>query len=284
MEFRIPKPELEAVFLSASQVVDWGLLKHKIPSLWDKTQGEGVRVAILDSGSPVHIDTCHSILDNKTFIGKDSIDEDMVGHGIFCTGIVAANNNEFGVVGVAPKSSVVFCRVLKSSGAGNPSHIIKGIEYAIENNVDIISISFGARQDVPEIKEVIKKAYDRGIVLVAAAGNDKVENSVNYPARYEEVISVGAVNESDTIADFCSKGYKVDVYAPGVYITSTYLNHSYACMSGTSFATPFVAGIIALAISLRRKNKKPIIVKDIIELIKTTPLRDFVEKYGTLWT
>jgi len=281
MEFRIPKPQLEAVFLSASQVVDWGLLKHKIPSLWDKTQGEGVRVAILDSGSPIHIDTSNRILDNKSFINKDSTDEDMVGHGIFCTGIVAANNNEFGIVGVAPKTSVVFCKVLKASGAGNPSHIIKGIEHAIENNVDIISISFGARQDVPEIKQIIRKAYEKNIVLVAAAGNDKVEDSVNYPARYDEVISVGAVDENDQVAEFCSKGHKVDVYAPGVYITSTYLNNSYACMSGTSFATPFVAGIISLAISLRRKNKKAVIVQEIIDLIKKIPLKDFVEKYGT---
>jgi subtilisin family serine protease len=211
----------------------------------------------------------------------DLTDEDMVGHGIFCTGIVAANNNEFGIVGVAPKTSVVFCKVLKASGAGNPSHIIKGIEHAIENNVDIISISFGARQDVPEIKQIIRKAYEKNIVLVAAAGNDKVEDSVNYPARYDEVISVGAVDENDQIAEFCSKGYKVDVYAPGVYITSTYLNNSYACMSGTSFATPFVAGIISLAISLRRKNKKAVIVQEIIDLIKKIPLKDFVEKYGT---
>lgn len=281
MDFRIPEPSIEAVFISASQMTDWSLLKYKIPSLWDKTQGEGVRVAILDSGTADHSDIRHNILEQKTFVQVESNDNHLGGHGVFCTGIVAASNNEYGIVGVAPKASIIFCKVLRASGGGKPDYILAGLRYAIESNVDIISISFGARFDIPEVGKIVREAYNRGIVVVAAAGNDCVDDSVNYPAKYDEVISVGAIDENDKIADFCSKGYKIDVYAPGVSITSTYLNNSYACMSGTSFATPFIAGLIALAISFRRKLGKPIIVKEIIEHIRNTSITEFVEKYGT---
>lgn len=281
MEFTIPNPLVEAVFISASQMVDWGLLKNKIPSLWSKTQGEGVRVAILDSGSPDHIDIQQNILEARTFVEVDSKDASLSGHGMFCTGVIAASNNDFGIVGVAPKCSIMFYKVLKASGAGKPESILNGLKYAINNGADIISLSFGARQDLPEIRSIVREAYNANIVLVAAAGNDKVDNSVNYPAKYEEVISVGAIDEYDRVADFCSKGYKIDIYAPGVSITSTYFNNSYACMSGTSFATPFISGLIALAISLRRKLKKPVRVDEIIKMIKTTPINEFVEKYAT---
>lgn len=278
MEFSIPAPIVEAVFMTASQAIDWGIIKHEIPSIWKNiTQGEGIKVAILDSGWPYHIDLYNNILETKDFVSNKG--EENQGHGVSVTGVIAAEDNSFGVVGVAPRVGILYGRVLNNSGAGSAENIINGLDYAIKSNVDIISLSFGARFAHKPLYDKIKEAYNKNIVIVSCAGNDKVEDSVNYPAKWEEVISVGAVNESGEIADFCSKGYKIDVYAPGVSVLSTHLNNSYGCFSGTSFATPFISGIIALGISARRKNgKKDLKPEKIRKLLNNFPLSSFVKE------
>lgn len=279
MEFNIPTPIVEAVFMTASQAIDWGIIKHEIPSIWKNiTQGEGIKVAILDSGWPYHIDLYNNILETKDFVSNNK-DNESQGHGVSVAGVIAAEDNSFGVVGVAPKVGIIYGRVLSNSGAGSAENILKGLDYAIQSKVDIISLSFGARFAHNPLYEKIKEAYNKNIVVVSSAGNDKVEDSINYPAKWEEVISVGAVNEQGEIADFCSKGYKIDVYAPGVSVLSTHLNNSYGCFSGTSFATPFISGIVALGIAARRKNaKKDLKPGKIRKILNTFPLSSFVKE------
>lgn len=279
MEFTIPKPITEAVFMTASQAIDWGIIKNKIPELWPKTRGQGVKIALLDAGWPFHVDLAENIIEIKDFVDSDSMEKNIQNHGVSCAGIIGANDNAFGIVGVAPRVAIIYGRVLKSNGSGGASSIISGIDYAIKNKVDIISLSFGARFVHDELHNKVKEAYSKNIVIVSSAGNDKVEDSVNYPAKWEEVISVGAVDDKDNIADFCSKGYKIDVYAPGVSVLSTHLNNSYGCFSGTSFATPFISGLLALGISLRRKSgKNDLKPQEIRKLLNTVKLSSLVEE------
>jgi subtilisin family serine protease len=175
-----------------------------------------------------------------------------------CAGIIAAANNDFGVVGVAPKAKILPVKVLGNGGNGSYDNIIAGINAAVDCNVDIISMSLGASSAPPELYTAIKRATDAGVIMIAAAGNDA--GAVNYPARFEEVIAVAALDARGNMAHFSSHGPEVDAIAPGVDIYSTYKDNGYAKLNGTSQACPFIAGVCALMLAWTRKNPslKPI--------------------------
>jgi subtilisin family serine protease len=175
-----------------------------------------------------------------------------------CAGIIAAANNDFGVVGIAPKAKILPVKVLGNGGNGSYDNIIAGINAAVDCNVDIISMSLGASSAPPELYTAIKRAADAGVILIAAAGNDA--GAVNYPARFEEVIAVAALDARGNMAHFSSHGPEVDAIAPGVDIYSTYKDNGYAKLNGTSQACPFIAGVCALMLAWTRKNPslKPI--------------------------
>jgi subtilisin family serine protease len=138
-----------------------------------------------------------------------------------------------------------------------PEGIVPTKLYSKNINVDIINMSLGAPSQPPTfIHDLIKEAVSKGIVVIAAAGNDS--HAVNYPARYDEVIAVAALDESGNLATFTSKDFTVDIVAPGTNIYSTHLNGNYCKMSGTSQASPFVAGICALIkAALKNQNLLP---------------------------
>lgn len=169
------------------------------------------------------------------------------------SGIIAALENGVGVVGVAPEAKILSIKVLDDSGHSGFSQIADGIRAAIAAKVDIINMSLGAPTTPPDdFYTAIKEAYDAGIIMVAAAGNDA--GAVNWPARYDEVIAVSAIDNQGNLANFSSHGDQIDFGAPGVNIYSTYLNNKYAILNGTSQAAPFIAGVCALLLSWNRKN------------------------------
>ncbi len=149
---------------------------------------------------------------------------------------------------------MLIVKVLNRNGSGQYEWIIKGIHYAIEQKVDIISMSLGGPTDMPELYEVIKKAVTNNILVVCAAGNegdgDDSTDEFAYPGRYNEVISVGSINLDRRSSDFTNSHNEIDVVAPGEKILSTYLNGKYATLSGTSMASPHVSGALALIKSL----------------------------------
>ena len=255
----IPEEDLKVVsvpFVALSQTQNWGMAMVGIQEIWDvSNRGEGIRIAILDTGFAEHPDLVDAWkLEEAVNCSSDPkpLDEGS-GHSVHVCGIISGSDNDFGVVGVAPKAKCYAIKVLDNRGSGSYESISAGLRKAIDLNVDIINMSLGAPSEPPSyIHDLIKEAVSKGIVVVAAAGNDS--KAVNYPARYDEVIAVAALDEGGNLATFTSRDSSVDIVAPGTNIYSTHLNGQYCKMSGTSQASPFVAGICAL-IKAALKNK-----------------------------
>jgi len=212
--------------------------------------GTGVKVAVIDTG----IDYTHEDLDANykggydfVFNDPDPFDDSNISHGTHVAGIIAAERNGIGVVGVAPNASLYAVKVMGGSGHGLESWVIAGIEWAVENDMDVVVMSFGTSMDSQSLRKACRNASDAGVLLVAAAGNTPGEN-VSYPAKYDSVIAVTATDLNDGQASF-SIGPEVELAAPGVDITSTTSGDGYGNLSGTSQAAPHVAGTAALIIS-----------------------------------
>jgi subtilisin family serine protease len=250
----LPVEELTPRFvLSAlSEVQDWGLLAAGVPDAWQRSRGAGITVAVLDTGAPDHIDLNDNLLPGLNCAGTKD-EKDRQGHGTHVAGIVAAVQNGIGVVGVAPEAKVLPVKVLDDSGRSSFQSVIDGIRVAMEHGADIINMSLGSPTQPPkELHAIIREANARGIIIIAAAGNDG--GAVNYPAHYDEVIAVAALAKDGKMARFSSRGTEVDAVAPGVDIYSTYLNNQYALLNGTSQAAPFMAGACALLLSWSRNT------------------------------
>lgn len=170
------------------------------------------------------------------------------GHGTHVAGTIGALDNELGVIGVAPQADIYAIKALDQYGNGSYSDIISGIEWAIDNNIDIINMSIGGTTKSKTLETAVNNAYNAGILLVASAGNNGYDKkgTITYPAAYDSVIAVGAVDENNTRAYFSSVGRQLELMAPGVNVLSTVPNNSYASYSGTSMASPHIAGSAAL--------------------------------------
>jgi major intracellular serine protease len=232
-----------------------GVEMIQAPDVWDASKGQEITIAILDTGcDQSHPELKDRIIGGRNFTDDDNgnreIFKDYNGHGTHVAGTIAASKNHTGVVGVAPEASLLIVKVLDKNGSGQYEWIIDGIQYAIEQKVDIISMSLGGPEDVPELYEAIQKAVANNILVVCAAGNEgDGEDSTDelaYPGSYNEVISVGAINLEGKLSDFSNSNREIDVVAPGEEIVSTYPNGKYAKLSGTSMATPHVSGALAL--------------------------------------
>ena len=230
------------------QELPWGVDRIDAEWAWDTTTGYAVEVAVLDTG----IDYEHPDLDANCKGGINIINsrksyKDDNGHGTHCAGIIAAEDNEEGVVGVAPEASLYGVKVLDRRGSGWVSDIIAGLDWCDKNGMDIVNMSFGGGYS-SSLHDACDAAKDAGLLLVAAAGNDG--GPVIYPAAYESVIAVSATNSSDGLASFSNYGDEIAIAAPGVNILSTYKGGGYATGDGTSMAAPHVAGTLALSANI----------------------------------
>ena len=213
--------------------------------------GTGVKVAILDTG----IDYTHEDLDGNyrggydfVFSDNDPFDDSFNSHGTHVAGIVAAEKNGMGIVGVAPEAELYAVKVLDGAGFGKVDWIIAGIEWAVSNGVDVINMSLSG-PDRQALREACQRARSAGVLLVAAGGNSLAGGGpVWYPAAYDSVIAVTATDEFDLPEYHSPLGDALELAAPGVDIFSTVAGGNYDRLSGTSQATASVSGAAALYI------------------------------------
>lgn len=236
----------------------WGLSKIAAPAAWDITTGSNIIVAVVDTG----IDLSHpdfncpgKLVEGKNFVNLQAPPDDGNGHGSHVAGIAGAcSNNSLGVTGLAWGAQLMPVKVLDDGGSGTYANVAAGIRYATDNGARIINLSLGGPADSSTVKEAAQYAYDRGALVVAAAGNCAVGglncggqiNPDIYPAAYDTTMAVAATDESDYRASFSEYRPYVEIAAPGVSIYSTSKNDGYTWLSGTSMASPHVAGLAAL--------------------------------------
>jgi len=229
----------------------WGVKRIGAGTVHSYNRGTGVKVAILDTGIDyTHIDLDANYVRGYDFVNSDIDPMDDHGHGTHVAGIVAAEDNGTGVVGVAPEAKLYALKVLDASGSGYWSDIIAALQWAVDNNMQMVNMSLGADRAPDDVKNACDNAYAAGVLLFAAAGNDGNPrgkgNSVDCPARYDSVIAVAATDQSDQRASWSSTGDQVELAVPGVDINSTLLGGGYGEKSGTSMSSPHVAGTAAL--------------------------------------
>jgi serine protease len=232
----------------------WDLARIDGTDAWNRSTGSGAVVAVVDTG----VDASHPDLAGQVLTGYDEISQveggntDPNGHGTHVAGtIAAATGNGVGISSIAPDVKILPVRVLRADGGGYTSDAANGIVYAADHGADVINMSLGSDEDDAMVSSAIAYARSRGVVIVAAAGNERQKgNPTSYPAADPGVIAVAATDSADLVAGYSNSGGYVDVSAPGSSILSTYpaaLNGSgYAIMSGTSMASPHVAAVAAL--------------------------------------
>lgn len=230
-----PIIELPSALFNASSLDEhWGFQSMNFPA--DIPWVSEIDIALIDSG----VDAGHPFLRDSIKNGYDALlginFEDDHGHGTQVAGILTKDT---------PQIKIIPIKTIDSSGTGDLFAFLRGIYYAIEQKVDIINMSFGMRNDHPMVERAIHEAISNRIIVVAASGNSG-SSYLLYPARYEEVISVGAYNQNEAKADFSQYGDHLDFMAPGVDIFSTWLEGGYKKGSGTSMAAPFITKTIAL--------------------------------------
>ncbi|MBD2509133.1 S8 family serine peptidase [Nostoc muscorum FACHB-395] len=256
---------------------NWGADLVKAPEVWAQGYtGKGVVVAVIDTGVDYnHEDLKNNIWTNTKEIAGNGIDDDgngyiddnygwnfadqnnntldNNGHGTHVSGTIAGENNNYGVTGIAYDAKIMPVKVLNESGSGSYSSISKGIRYAVDNGANVINLSLGGTSSNRTLESAINYASSKGVIIVMAAGNDG-ESEPDYPARYasKSGIAVGAVDKNNNMADFSNRSGTNQisyVTAPGVKVYSSVPNNQYATYSGTSMATPHVAGVVALMLS-----------------------------------
>lgn len=242
------------------QRLPWGVDRIDADLVWPITKAEGIKVAIVDTG----IDLSHPDLKENIKGGYSAVDytksyNDDNGHGTHVAGIVAAGDNSIGVIGVGPKINLYGVKVLNRSGSGYLSDVIEGLEWVVNQKKNqggdwVINMSLGTSSYSASFEEAINKVFEAGIIQVAAAGNSgPKDNTVLYPAKFDKVIAVSAIDQNENIASWSSRGPEIDLCAPGVNIYSTYRGSSYKTLSGTSMAAPHVTGVVALLLSYKEK-------------------------------
>jgi len=233
--------------LTNNTIVPWGVERINAPNVWQQLTGEGVKVAVVDTG----VDLSHPMLVNNLRKGinitnPDKRPNDDNGHGTHVAGTIAATGGVGKVIGVAPDAEIYPVKAFDRNGKALLSDIGKAVEWCIENDIRLINMSYGTASSNPTLEEIYLQAYEQGAVMIAASGNNGPDGAIGFPGKYPFTITVGATTEDNQVANFSSRGREVDICAPGVEILSCWLYGGVKRLKGTSMATPHVTGTVAL--------------------------------------
>ncbi|MGM7701458.1 S8 family peptidase [Pseudalkalibacillus sp. Hm43] len=246
----------------------WNLPAIRTEDGWKISRGnEDVIIAIIDTGIDMkHPDLAKRIVDGYNVLNESPMPNDDNGHGTHVAGIIASEtNNGVGIAGMTWYNRIMPIKAMNADGYGTSFDVAQGIRWAVEHGADVINMSLGNYKASKALKEAIDYAYEKDVIMVAASGNENT-NQTSYPAAFDNVIGVAAVNLNLNRAEFSNYGDYIDVAAPGVDIASTYLEGQYASLSGTSMATPHVAALAGLIKSYQPDLKN----SDIIRIIEET--------------
>lgn len=261
------------------------------PEAWTITRGADAKIAVLDSGIDTnHEDISSKVIDSRNFTTATTGTEDIYGHGTHVAGIVAASTgNTTGVAGACPDCSVLNGKVLNDSGSAAVSWVANGITWAADQGADVANLSLGFNRSSRTLQTAVNNAWNRGVVIVAAAGNSG-NTAKLYPAAYPNVIAVAATNSRDQKASFSTYGAKwVDIAAPGENVYSTFPNHpfeiqrlygrslNYDVANGTSMSSPIVAAVAGL-VSAQSPTASATTVRERVE-----STADPIAGTGKLW-
>jgi subtilisin family serine protease len=253
--------------------IPWGVKMVRAPEIWPLTRGEGVKVAVIDTGVDLdHPDLAANLRQGINILDGERPPQDHNGHGTHVAGTIGAVENGRNPVGVSPGVEIYPIKALNDKGNGWLSDIIAGVEWCINNGMHIINMSFVVNGNNESLREMILATDRAGVLVVAAAGNSGPgENTVQFPARYPETIAVSAVDRKQQIAGFSSRGPEVDLTAPGVEILSLWPGGGKKKMQGTSMAAPHVTGVAALLLSVDRTASPAVVKKILLESARPLP-------------
>jgi thermitase len=257
-------------------IAQWGPPAVSAPAAWGVTQGDpSVVIAIVDTGvDDTHPDLASKIVGEYSYVGRSA--KDGFGHGTHCAGIAAADtNNNVGIAGMCPNCSILSVKVLDDQGSGYMSDVASGITYAASHGARVISLSLGGSGRSETLHSALDYAIANNALPVCAMGNSGSSSNTPEPGYWHHCLSVIATDQNGAKASFSNYGVKADVAAPGVAILSTMPTYpvtlngygykeNYDALSGTSMATPMVAGIAGLVLS-ENPSLTPTQVAGIIE-------------------
>lgn len=251
-----------------------------------KERGKGPIIAVIDTG----VDYNHEDLSGKVVGCYNAITDkeggcyDDNGHGTHCASVVSSNrNNGAGISGVCPNCQILGVKFLAANGSGSLFHAIRAIDWAVAHGATILSNSWGGGGYSEPLKQAIERARVKDIIFIAAAGNNG-STQANYPALYDlpNVVSVAAVDKKDQLASFSNRQNGVDIAAPGVGIVAAKSGGGYISLSGTSMATPYVAGVVG-AISTKFGAKGyEFFIQKLRKVRRTNRLKDEVKFQGVV--
>ena len=241
----------DMVFTQAPSL--WHLPKDVWEKIWENVTGRTIKVAVLDTGMNDHPDLPDPIK-TQSFISGQSWRDPQSGHGTHCAGTAVGRNG----LGVAPEADLLVGKVLSNQGSGSSQGIANGVRWAVDNGADIISMSLGSSRGYTPTNQAIDYAWSKGVIVNAAAGNAgyRGSNTIGWPAKHVNAICTGATRSDGSIANFSSGGAQIDWATPGQSIVSASRSGGYVSMSGTSMATPFASGLLALIVQLMRQEGK----------------------------
>lgn len=283
-DFRKHKIPKNAVRSMVAETVGYYIDKWNLKEIWKHNQGEGVRIAVLDTGAATH----HDALVHEMFNFTDDPDEiDMNGHGSHVTGIINAQHNIIGIQGIAPRAYIVSCKVLNKSGRGSSTWIKAALKMIIRRgDIHIVNMSLGSSQIDTETKSLLTALYRKGVAIFVAAGNWGKDASNGYAI--PETFAVAAVDRHDQPADFSSEAVENDGSGYGVDIFSFGVGQEVWSANGTSMACPSVAGVAALIQSAAVAKGQPLRPEALFDILRTTakdihtPNHDAKTGYGLI--